>query len=167
MRLAVSFKGAAGASLRGLAANLDAQLAVAMNKAIRIVELDLKNVSFSAKPGPPRGLLRPGGVGGLAAPTGRTRATIQGRLFRRGRDFVGVIGSPVKWLRVHEEGKVIEGNPLLFLPTVAGGVIAVRQVKIPARRPFRKSLERKRAQIRAIVGHGVTVAVTGLKPTRA
>lgn len=153
----------------------------AMEQACILVETDVKVNSMSVpRPAPfiihRRGgkevVLKRGGVGGLSADSGHLRASVTHEVLPpvEGK-VVGVVGTPVFWAGVHEDGATIvpKASPFLFIPvnvqragtaarrTAAGktatvraranGVIAVREVHIPARRPFGQSLDRTRAGV--------------------
>jgi len=171
--------------LAGLTARSQGAVERAVGRATKAIEADVKRNSFTAKRGAAGGLLRPGGIGGLAVNTGEARASITSQTFRMQpgarSQTVAVIGSPIRWLPIHEYGGVIRGRPWLAIPTIyakryAGrptrifrskrGTLFVwamfrrakpkpvkmllREVRMPARAMFGKSVERMRPAVAAM-----------------
>ena len=187
-----------------------------MERAVRMVEADLKKNSFTGKKGNDAFWGVTGATGdALGVRTGHTRRSIVARTFvgSAGTSVTGTIGSPLPQMKLHEEGGTIHGKPWLRVPTkimqTPAGVdvltgrsartlpnttvikskagnpwivevgtarsklaqefqgfplmlyMLVKSVKMRARRPFAKCIERMRPKVRALFSGRVTATMRG------
>jgi hypothetical protein len=92
-----------------------------ISRGLAIFERHLKTVTLRGSR-PAAGLFKRGGRGStLAVGTGSARASIAQSTFRVGNRFVGVIGSPLPYVALHEYGtrdRPITGKPWIKIPTV-------------------------------------------------
>lgn len=120
---------------RKIATELRANVQRAAREATLVVERDLKENGFTGRR-PPRpnpslnargplfwgGSQTPGALAVRRSGVVETRTTITSQVFAfqsGGRkQLLGVVGSPVRWLPIHERGGTITGKPWLAIPTV-------------------------------------------------
>lgn len=104
----------------------------AMEASVRLLEAEVKGVRLSAKPRGGDGLFRGSAHpnDGLAAPTGILRSSVRGLVISgstgTGARWTGIVGTPVKWMGIHERGGRITGNPWLAIPTKYARQFAAR-----------------------------------------
>jgi len=117
-------RGATGLSQRFTKANakIGAEVERGVERATILLERELKTSALRGQRAP-SGLFRGGGVGStLAVGTGAARASIVRAVFTKieglTRRVVGVVGSPLVYLAVHERGATIHGRPWLTIPTI-------------------------------------------------
>ncbi len=92
----------------------------AMSVAVVMVEADLKTNSFTGKRGSDPFWGVTGAAGdALGVRSGHTRRSIVSRVFTLGAGAVvtGTVGSPLKYMKLHEEGGTVHGKPWLRIPT--------------------------------------------------
>ena len=92
----------------------------AIEQATRIAEADLKRNGMTGIKGNNSFF----GVTGAGAPTigvrsGATRRSVTARTFKVNNVYIGVVGSPAKYLKIIEEGGTIVGSPMLRIPLAA------------------------------------------------
>lgn len=198
-------KQGASARLRRLPKLLRAEQTAAMERAVRMVEADLKANSLTGKKGSDAFWGVTGASGdALGVRTGHTRRSIVGRTFvgAGGTAVTGTVGSALPQMKLHEQGGEVHGRPWLRVPTkvmqTPAGVdslagrsaktlpntaviksrtgklwivevgtararlaqeiqgfplmlyMLVRSVKMRARKPFTRCLERMRPKVRAL-----------------
>jgi hypothetical protein len=95
----------------------------AMERVVRTIEADLKGRGLSGAKGF-RPLFGVTGAQGdsLGVRSGRTRRSIVARVLDVGPTVIGLVGSPEKYMRAHEEGATIHGGriPTVNAQTAAG-----------------------------------------------
>lgn len=92
--------------------------ALTMERVTVKIERDLKKQGFSGV-GSENGFWGKGGAPGdvLAARSGHTRRSITRAVFTKVLAVVGVVGSPLNYVRLHEVGGTVSGKPYLRIPT--------------------------------------------------
>lgn len=106
--------------LKSLPPILRAAQVSTMQRAVRIVESDLKRNSFTGvKSNDPFWGVRGASGNALGVRSGHTRNSISGTVLvgMGGTHVQGIVGSPLKHVRLHEEGGTINGSPYLRIPT--------------------------------------------------
>jgi len=86
----------------------------------------------------------------LKVRTGTLKARTHSEVQTRGSRIVGILKNNTKYARIHEFGGTIKpkrGEFLVFQPAGAGHLVMVREVKIPARKPFRTAILAKRKEV--------------------
>jgi len=113
-------KSSASTRLRRLPKALRASQVSAMEQAVRLTEADLKRNSLSGRKGRDAFWGVTGASGDeLGVRSGHMRRSIAAHVFTGmgGLHVTGVVGSPLKQMRIHEEGGTIHGKPWLRIPT--------------------------------------------------
>jgi len=98
---------------------------------------------------------RPGRLGVV---TGRLRSSLSTEVRGLGANVQGVVGSNVKYARIHELGGTIvpkKAKALKFFYPKAGHWVSVKSVEIPARPYLSTALRDKQKEIEAILGRRV------------
>jgi hypothetical protein len=121
----VSFSARAGkrgasARMRKLPPALRAAQTGGMERAVRMVESDLKANSLTGRKGRDAFWGVTGASGNaLGVRSGHTRRSIVARTLvgLGGSSVTGTVGSPLPQMKLHEEGGVVRGNPWLRIPT--------------------------------------------------
>ena len=86
----------------------------------------------------------------LKVRTGTLKARTHSEVQERESRVVGILKNNTVYARIHEFGGTIlpkKGEFLIFKPTGADHFVSVRQVKIPARKPFRTAILAKRKEV--------------------
>ncbi len=87
----------------------------------------------------------------LKRQTGRLASSITANVIKQGRGFLGILGSNVKYARIHEFGGTIVPKRAPFLVFKIGGrVIKTQKVKIPARPYLGPTFRQNRAKVKEI-----------------
>lgn len=95
------------------ALNTRKELGGTTERVTRLVEKDLKNRAFSGQKGsdPFWGVTAPPASSGtVGVRSGHTRRSITGRVFQVANQFVGIVGTGLKHVRLLEEGGTVTGN---------------------------------------------------------
>lgn len=91
-----------------------------MQRVIIYAEADVRKNSFSGTKGydPFWGVTGAAGDQ-LGARTGNARRSIRSQVLKRFRTVIGSVGSPLKYVALHERGGTVHGKPWLRIPTAA------------------------------------------------
>ena len=105
-------------NLRRMGSGVRQETRAAVERAVRTVEADLKRVGLTGQKGQSAIFGVTGAAGDrLGVRSGRTRRFVTARVLDVGPTVVGVVGSPEKHMRLHEEGGTVHGSQYLRIPT--------------------------------------------------
>lgn len=107
-------------NLRRRADNLPKQNAIAMERVTRTIERDMRTKWLAGVGGENDLFGKTGadvGSGMLGKVTGTARKTLVARVFSHFSRVVGVVGTPLAYVAMHEFGGRVQGSPLLRIPT--------------------------------------------------
>jgi phage gpG-like protein len=104
--------------LQSRAGKLYAKSALTMERVTLKLERDLKHDKFTGQASE-SGFWGKGGAKGdeLAVRTGHARRSLTHKVFTKVFTVVGVVGSPLDYVRLHEFGGEVHGKPYLRIPT--------------------------------------------------
>jgi phage gpG-like protein len=107
------------ANLSKRAANIPKQNARAMNVITKSIDRDMKRRWLHGAAGVNDLFGKTGATSDrqLATVTGTARKTLVSRVFAHFNKVVGVVGTPLAYVAMHEWGGTVTGNPLLRIPT--------------------------------------------------
>ena len=96
------------------------QESIAMERVTKTIERDMKQKWFAGVAGTNDLFGKTGaafGTGQLGKVTGTARKTLVSRVFTRLSRVIGVVGTPLAYVAMHEFGGQVTGSPLLRIPT--------------------------------------------------
>lgn len=103
----------------------------------------------------------------LYSRTGGLAESIEGKTYARGDGIIGIIGTDVRWARVHELGAIItpKTQPYLRFRMIERGTgkdlgwKTVRSVRIPRRPVFKPAVQEKKGRINYLLTHNFLLEI--------